>query len=306
MTDAVIVTLERAGTKGLRPGRKTRYSVWFDHVGVTRIQEAECRQRTGTSRGTRSTGSASCCGGRRFAIWSRRRRQARRRRRRLRRSSAAGASRAPRHQRSGMHAGRLVPGALHVFDVRARGRRAARRPCRCRRPVPAPGCSGRAGTCGRATRTASSPRSSSARGSASPWSPGRGDWSARRARGSSADSSSMRAITSRVFSPPESARILFSVSSPENWKAPSRLRSAPVDSFGKSFSICSQTVRSGLSTSSACCAKYPIFRLAPRRMSPESGASAPATILSSVVLPAPFRPMTHQRSPRRMVSESPS
>ena len=35
--------------------------------------------------------------------------------------------------------------------------------------------------------------------------------------------------------------------------------------------------------------------------SPASGASAPATIFSSVDLPAPFFPITHQRSPRRIV-----
>ena len=44
----------------------------------------------------------------------------------------------------------------------------------------------------------------------------------------------MRAITSRDFSPPDSDRILLSISSPENWKAPSRLRSTPTDSCGKS------------------------------------------------------------------------
>ncbi len=32
---------------------------------------------------------------------------------------------------------------------------------------------------------------------------------------------------------------------------------------------------------------------------PRPASSAPAIILSSVVLPAPFRPITHQRSPRR-------
>ena len=42
------------------------------------------------------------------------------------------------------------------------------------------------------------------------------------------------------------------------------------------------------------------FTLAPMRTLPESGASVSATILSSVVLPAPFLPITHQRSPRRM------
>ena len=34
--------------------------------------------------------------------------------------------------------------------------------------------------------------------------------------------------------------------------------------------------------------------------------SAPATIFSSVDLPAPFLPITHQRSPRRMVRLKPS
>jgi hypothetical protein len=47
--------------------------------------------------------------------------------------------------------------------------------------------------------------------------------------------SSIRAITSRVFSPPDSIRIFLSVSSPENWKAPARFLSAPIGSSGKSF-----------------------------------------------------------------------
>jgi hypothetical protein len=65
----------------------------------------------------------------------------------------------------------------------------------------------------------------------------------------------MRAMTSRDFSPPESERMRFSTSSPENWKAPRRLRSTPTPSSGKSFWICSQTVRSGSRRSSDCCAK---------------------------------------------------
>ena len=65
-------------------------------------------------------------------------------------------------------------------------------------------------------------------------------------------------------------------------------------------------VRSPFSTSSDCCAKYPMYRLAPRRTLPESGAAAPAIILSSVVFPAPFLPITAQRSPRRMVRLKPS
>ena len=42
------------------------------------------------------------------------------------------------------------------------------------------------------------------------------------------------------------------------------------------------------------------------RTPPRSGASTPAIIFSSVVLPAPFRPMTDQRSPRRIVRSTPS
>ena len=38
---------------------------------------------------------------------------------------------------------------------------------------------------------------------------------------------------------------------------------------------------------------------------PLSGAAAPDTILSSVDLPAPFLPITHQRSPRRIVIDMP-
>jgi hypothetical protein len=38
----------------------------------------------------------------------------------------------------------------------------------------------------------------------------------------------MRAIASRDFSPPESARIFLSTSSPENWNAPAKFRSAPI------------------------------------------------------------------------------
>ena len=46
--------------------------------------------------------------------------------------------------------------------------------------------------------------------------------------------------------------------------------------------------------------KYPIFRLAPSLTTPSSGGNTPATIFRSVDLPAPFFPITHQRSPRRM------
>src|SRR6202040_681969 len=37
----------------------------------------------------------------------------------------------------------------------------------------------------------------------------------------------MRAMASRDFSPPESARIFLSTSSPENWNAPARFRNDP-------------------------------------------------------------------------------
>src|SRR5260370_31845459 len=43
----------------------------------------------------------------------------------------------------------------------------------------------------------------------------------------------MRAIASRDFSPPESARIFLSTSSPENWNAPARFRNDPRPSWGK-------------------------------------------------------------------------
>src|SRR5258708_31291338 len=59
----------------------------------------------------------------------------------------------------------------------------------------------------------------------------------------------------RDFSPPESARIFLSTSSPENWNAPARFRNAPILSWGKSCCNCSATVRSELSTSRDCCAK---------------------------------------------------
>jgi hypothetical protein len=44
----------------------------------------------------------------------------------------------------------------------------------------------------------------------------------------------MRAMTMRDFSPPESDRIFFSTSSPENWNAPRVPRSEPMLSWGKS------------------------------------------------------------------------
>src|SRR5207245_1952896 len=74
----------------------------------------------------------------------------------------------------------------------------------------------------------------------------------------------MRAIASRDFSPPESARIRLSTSSPENWNAPARARSEPSPSWGKSLWSCSMTVRSGSSTSSDCCAKYPNVQAGPQ------------------------------------------
>jgi sugar/nucleoside kinase (ribokinase family) len=50
-------------------------------------------------------------------------------------------------------------------------------------------------------------------------------------------------------------RIRLSTSSPENWNAPRRLRSVPMLSSGRSFCICSHTVSSASSRSSACCEK---------------------------------------------------
>jgi hypothetical protein len=45
-----------------------------------------------------------------------------------------------------------------------------------------------------------------------------------------------------------------------------------------------------------------MVRLAPRRTVPASGASAPATIFSSVDLPAPFEPRTPIFAPGRNAS----
>ena len=120
-------------------------------------------------------------------------------------------------------------------------------------------------------------------------------------------SSSIRAITSRVFSPPDSARIFLSTSSPENWNAPARLRSAPIDSCGKSFcellldrQVRIEQVERLLREVAHLQARAELHRRRRR------ARSAPATIFSSVVLPAPFLPITHQRSPRRIVRLRPS
>ena len=88
-----------------------------------------------------------------------------------------------------------MTGPLDVFDVRPRIEVRLRVACRFRRRVRARGCSARAETRGRATRTASYRRSPSAIRAASPWSRDRDGWSARRGRENSAGSSSIRAST---------------------------------------------------------------------------------------------------------------
>ena len=100
------------------------------------------------------------------------------------------------------------------------GRGAARPRCRSRRRARSPGCSSPRRNA-RSWETKSMVPSKSRRASTSISLVARSRWfvgssSTRKFGGSS----SMRAITRRDFSPPERARILFSTSSPENWKAP--------------------------------------------------------------------------------------
>ena len=117
----------------------------------------------------------------------------------------------------------------------------------------------------------------------------------------------MRAITRRVFSPPDSARIFLSTSSPENWNAPARLRSTPIDSVREVLLQLLLDGQVGVEQVERLLREVAHLEAraeADRR--PRRAASTPATILSSVVLPAPLRPITHQRSPRRMVRLRPS
>ncbi len=65
----------------------------------------------------------------------------------------------------------------------------------------------------------------------------------------------MRASTSRAFSPPESTRHGFSISSPEKPKHPASVRSEPTDARGKASTSVSQTVLSASRSSMACWAK---------------------------------------------------
>ena len=91
----------------------------------------------------------------------------------------------------------------------------------------------RAGSAGRARRRASCPRSRRAPRSASPWSRGRGGWSARRARGSSAG---RRACARARAAPSRRRRARGSASRRRRRRsrsAPASVRSEPIDAFGK-------------------------------------------------------------------------
>ena len=120
-------------------------------------------------------------------------------------------------------------------------------------------------------------------------------------------SSSMRASTSRVFSPPDSdADLLVDLVARELERAEQvaqhagrLVREVLLDLLPDGQVRVQHVERLLREVAHAC-------RLAPSFTAPASGASAPATIFRSVVLPEPFRPMTDQRSPRRIVRSRPS
>ena len=124
------------------------------------------------------------------------------------------------------------PCARHT-RCRSPDRRAAARRCRSRRPARARGCSRpRRNVRSCDTKIIVPSKFFSASTSISLVARSRwlvGSSSTRKFGGSY----SIRAITRRDFSPPDSARIFLSTSSPENWNAPARVRSAPMPSLRK-------------------------------------------------------------------------
>ncbi len=109
-----------------------------------------------------------------------------------------------------------------------------------------------------------------------------------------AGSASIRAASAaRKRSPPDSVAACWSARAPRNRKRASRARIRLLVAPGANRATFSATVRSPSRTSSRCgrnrsgtCAVT----------SPASGASSPATVRSSVVLPAPLRPISATRS----------
>ena len=95
----------------------------------------------------------------------------------------------------------------------------------------------------------------------------------------------------------------FSTSSPEKRKEPSTPRTQLWACVGTNPWTSSRMVRAGSRRSVWCCAKYPVTTLCPSATTPASGSISRASSLSSVVLPAPFSPITAIRSPRNTCAD---
>ena len=105
------------------------------------------------------------------------------------------------------------------------------------------------------------------------------------------------AIARRDFSPPDKARIFLSYSvAGELERACQRTQRA--DAVLREIALELLEIIILDSKHPKIAVNILMLRLAPNRTLPESGLLTPAIIFSSVVFPAPFFPITAQRSPR--------
>ena len=102
-----------------------------------------------------------------------------------------------------------------------------------------------------------------------------------------------RASATRLICPPESWEVSMSA-------APSMPSRSSAASTCQPVPMLWRTVPTG---SVGICSKKPTLMSRPRRISPESGSSLPAMILSSVDFPTPLMPTTPIRSPEEIVRE---
>ena len=111
----------------------------------------------------------------------------------------------------------------------------------------------------------------------------------------------------RLLAAREQPAALLDVVARRSRSTPASVRSEPIDAFGNAFSSVSQTLSSPARAAPSSAARSSRASRSRRASTaPASGASAPATSFSSVDLPAPFAPITHQRSRRRIRRSRPS
>ena len=101
---------------------------------------------------------------------------------------------------------------------------------------------------------------------------------------------------SLTFSPPDNIFTFLNTSSPEKRNAPSAFLASVSVRFGYSSQKSSSTVLLLLYIA-ICWSKYPIWTLAPKWYSPESGEIFPTIVFKKVDFPRPFPPNIPSFSP---------